>query len=253
MNPRLVLLLLISMAQSFVRADDDPRVTAFLQQGFDCDSRHETSDAIAALEAAIQLDPASVPSLILLSKQYSDLVDDEKSDAKRLAARASLDAAQRAVKLAPDNAQCHLSLSIAYGKLTDYVGNKTKVDYSKLIHDEALKAAALNPRDDFAWHVLGRWNYSVTNVNLVLRALCKIAYGGLPVASNEASAQNYLRAIEIAPWRIIHHQELARTYAAMDCTELARKQWQTVLDLPAVDKSDDRAKAEARKALGTTL
>ncbi|HYR58859.1 MAG TPA: hypothetical protein VEO95_09530, partial [Chthoniobacteraceae bacterium] len=163
----------------------------------------------------------------------------------------SLDYSQRAVELDPQNAKGRLSLAIAYGRLTDFVGNKVKLEYSKLIKDETLKSIDLDPSDDYAWHVLGRWHFGVANVGAVLKAMARLVYGGLPAASNEDAAKCLKKAIELAPQRILHHGELARVYQTMHRKELAQREWQIVLALPAVDKEDEKEKREAQAALGT--
>jgi hypothetical protein len=112
-----------------------------------------------------------------------------------------------------------------------------------------MKSIALDPNDDYAWHVLGRWHFGVANVNAMLRTLAKVVYGGIPPASNEEAARHLKKASDLAPQRIIHHSELARIYTIMGQHDLAAKEWKAVLALPAVDKEDEADKREARAAL----
>ena len=60
--------------------------------------------------------------------------------------------------------------------------------------------------------MLGRWNCEVANMNLFLKGYVKIVYGGLPAASNESAIENFKKAIQLAPNRIIHHLQLAHVY-----------------------------------------
>jgi cytochrome c-type biogenesis protein CcmH/NrfG len=112
-----------------------------------------------------------------------------------------------------------------------------------------LKAIELDPNDDFAWHVLGRWHFGVANVGGATRAMAKLIYGGLPAASNEEAVRHFHRALEIAPRRIIHHRELARVYVAMGKPDMARKCWQAIVQLPGTDGEDAKARQEAEEAL----
>ena len=210
-----------------------------------------TKAALADFRAAEELDAKDVGVILRISKQYSDLVEVTKPpEAAEQFARKSLEYAHRAVDLDPKLAKAHLSLAIAYGKLTDFVGNRTKLEYSKIIKEETAKSIEIDPTDDFAWYVLGRWNAGVANVSGVLKILATVVYGGMPAASNEDAAKCLKKAAELAPQRILHHAELARLYKTMGKPELAAKEWQTILTLPAVDSDDEKEKTAAREALG---
>jgi tetratricopeptide (TPR) repeat protein len=157
--------------------------------------------------------------------------------------------AERAVSIGPNNDKAHVSLSTAYGRMTDFVDNRTKMSLSRKIRDEANRAIQINPRNDDALYILGRWYYEMANVNVILKLAAKMIYGALPAASN-ADAQRYLeRAVTAAPNRICNHQWLAVVYKAMGKKDAAAKQWKAVLALPAEDDDDRQAQKEARKAL----
>jgi tetratricopeptide (TPR) repeat protein len=232
---------------------EDPKVTALIVQGDAEEREHHTRAALSTFRAAEQIEPRNVGVLLRISKQYSDLISDTKPESvAQSVAQKALDYAQRAVVIDPRSAKAHLSVAVSYGKLTDFVSNKTKVEYSRLVREETLRSIELDPTDDFAWHVLGRWHQGVANVSGVLKALAKVAYGGLPPASNEEAVRCMKKAIELAPQRLIHHSELARIYKTMRKPELAAKEWQTILDLAVRDKGDEKDLAEARQELRLT-
>lgn len=229
---------------------EDPRVAGFIAQGDAHDARHESKAALAVLQQAEVVEPQNVGVLLRISKQYTDLIDTtkDKADAKAFAEKA-LDYARRAVALDANSAKAHLNLSICYGKMTDFVGNKTKMEYAKIIRDEALRSIELDPKDDYAWHVLGRWHAGVANLNGVLRTLARLVYGGLPPASNDDAVRCLRKAVEIAPRRIMHRAELAHVYQNMDKPDLALQAWQNVLGIRAVDAQDEAYQKEAKLAL----
>lgn len=244
-------LLFIALLFSFPALAEEPQVAALIKRGDAEEKQGRTKAALADFEAAEQLDPKNPAVLLRVAKQYSDLVDATKArDAAEQHARKSLDYARRALALDPKVAKAHLSLAVAYGKLTDFVGNKTKLEYSKIIKDETAKCLALDPTDDFAWYILGRWHAGVANVNGVLRALATVVYGGMPPASNEEAAQCLKKATELAPRRIMHRAELARLYKTMGQADLAAKEWQIIVTLTAADSDDEKEKRAAREALG---
>lgn len=231
----------------------DARVAGFIAQGDASDARHESKAALAALQQAEAIEPQNFGVLLRISKQYTDLIDatKDKAEAKGFAEKA-LDYGKRAVALDPKSAKAHLNLSICYGKMTDFVGNKTKMEYAKIIRDEAQRSIELDPKDDYAWHVLGRWHSGVANLNGVLKALAGFVYGGLPPASNEDAVRCLKKAVELAPQRMMHHAELALAYQQMKKPDLAAQTWQNVLGVRALDAHDVAYQKEAKLALEKT-
>ena len=245
------LLLLLTLLIGMPALAEDPKLTALVKQGDAEEHQGHTRAALGCFRAAEEVDAKNVGVLLRISKAYSDLVDVTKPpEAAEQLAHKALDYAQRALALDPKVAKAHLSRAIAYGKLTDFVGNKTKLEYSKIITDETAKSIELDPTDDFAWYVLGRWHAGVANVSGVLRVLAKVVYGGMPAASNEDAAKCLVRATELAPQRIMHRAELARLYKTMGKADLAAKEWQAILAVPSSDSDDEKEKCAARVALG---
>jgi tetratricopeptide (TPR) repeat protein len=242
-------LLVFLVAGSFAWADS-PEVVALVTKGDAAEARGDMRGALALFRQAERLDADNAGVLLRISKQYSDLVGStQPEELAQLTAEKALDYSKRAVAIEPKNAKARLSLAIAYGRLTDFVGNKTKLEYSKVIRDETAKSIELDPSDDFAWHVLGRWHFGVANVNGVLRAMAKLVYGGMPAASNEEAAKFLKKAAELAPQRIMHHAELAQVYKTMGKTDLAQQCWQNVLGIKAADTEDQKYQKQARLAL----
>lgn len=229
---------------------EDPRVTTFVMQGDEADRQHHSNEALGNFQKAAALDPNNAGVLLRVSKQYCDLAGAAKSpEAAQPLAETALGYAQRAVALDGKNAKAHLNLAVCYAKLTDFAGSKTKLEYSKLIRDETQQSLALDPTDDYAWHVMGRWNAGVANVGMVMKALAKLVYDGLPAASNEDAVRCFKKAIELAPQRVLHHAELAKVYQAMGKGDLAAQEWQNVLGLKAGDGADENYHHEARLAI----
>ena len=231
---------------------EDPQVVSLITRGDAAETQSDTRGALSLFRQAEALAPDNIGVVLRISKQYSDLIARTKpAEASQRMAEKSMEYAQRAVALDARNAKAHLSLAISCGRMTDFVGNKAKLEYSKLIKAEALKSIELDPADDFAWHVLGRWHFGVANVNTVLRTMAKLVYGGMPAASNEEAAKFLKKATELAPQRILHHAELAHVYKAMGESDLAQQEWQNVLGIRAADSEDEKYQQEAKASLDT--
>ena len=243
----LILLALLAVTPAMA---EDPRLTALVKQGDAEERLGHTRAALSLFRSAEAIDNHNVGVLLRISKQYSDLIATTKpKEASEQVAQKALNYSQRAVDIDPKVAKAHLSLAVAYGRMTDFVGNKEKLEYSKVIKEQTEKSIELDATDDYAWHVLGRWHSGVANVNGVLKLMAKMVYGGMPPASNEDAIKCLKKATELAPKRIIHRSELARAYELMGRKDLAEKEWKIVLTMQPTDKEDEEDQADARKII----
>lgn len=205
-----------------------------------------------ALARAVELTAGNdAKSLAGLSRAWADAVDTARDPAAaRKAASLAFDLAQQAVKADPKSPQAHLALAIASGKWTDFVDSKTKLALCRQIRSEAEQAIALDPKQDWAYHVLGRWHSGMAGVHPLLRFGARLTVGALPPASRTEAVRNLEKAVELSPETILHHQYLAQAYQAVGKRNEAARQWRMVLELPAADREDEAAKQQARAALG---
>jgi len=228
----------------------NPQAAQLIEQGDAEVKAMHAQEALDLFDQAAKADPDNVEILLRISQQASNLIAQAKTPAEAEGyARRSLDEAKQAVALEPDNSKAHLALAIAYGRLTDFEDNRTKVADSRFVKSEAERTLELDPNDDIAYHVLGRWNYAVATLNPFLKLVAKYVYGGMPDASLEEAVRNYKKAIELAPQRVIHHHELARAYVALGQMDDARKEWETELTLKAEDNEGVTDQNEAREEL----
>ena len=221
-----------------------------LRSGDELDAKRRNQEAVEIYLKADAIQPNDAEILRRIAKQYSQqMVSESRSPENRELARKALDYALRAVKSDPGNANAHLSLAICYGKAAFLESARRRIEMSRLIREEADAAIRLDPGLDYAWHVLGRWNYELANFNAALRFLAAAIYGKLPDASNERAAECFEKAVAIQPDRVIHHVELGRTYAALGRKTDALAELKKGLSLPSREKEDNESKDRARKAL----
>lgn len=228
----------------------DPGAAEWMRKGDALDAQLKTAEALAAYVQADQLDPDNGDILRRIAREHSlSMVDTVSKDEKRRRAEAGLDAAQRAVAADPGNALAQLALAICYGRLAPFTDNKTKIAYSKRVKEHTEKSIKLDPSNDYAYHVLGAWNYELAGLNALLRTVSRLIYGEIPAASYDLAVDHFLKAIDLAPSRVAHHVELGRTYAAMGKKELAKASIEKGLSLPNREKDDPETKARGREAL----
>jgi len=191
-------------------------VSALIGKADGLDAQEQTDAAIDVLLQAEKISPNNPDVLTRLSQEYSDKIDASNDRSRKLnSAHLALEFARRAVQQDPSKADAHVSLSIAYGKMTDFVDNKTKMEYSKVVQSEAEKAVALDPKSDLGWLILARWNFEMATLNPILRGIAQALYGQLPPASKEKAVEYFQKAIATAPQKIIHHAEYALALEAM--------------------------------------
>ena len=223
---------------------------ALIAKGDSFDEHLEASEALKYYLPANELEPDNVDLLVKIARQYRHLMSDTtvKSEKLRLG-NISLQFAQRAATLAPNDAEAQLSPAISYGKMMPYMGSRDQVDASPKIKEAVDRTLRLDPDNDTAWHILGRWNRVLADINVIKRLLAGALYGSLPVTTNEEAERCLQKAIALNPNRVIHYIELGRIYAQMGRNEEARKYLEKGLSMPNKEKDDPEAKATGEEVL----
>ena len=229
------------------RAED---ADALIAKGDQFDKQFQAKEALEVYLPANKLEPDNVHLLVCIARQYRHLMSDTSSKQEKLRlGNISLKFADRAAALAPNNPEAQLSPAISYGKMLPSMGSKDQVNAAPRIKAAADRTLQLDPSNDLAWNILGRWNRVLANINVLKRILAKALYGDLPVTTNEAAERCLLRAIAINPNRLMHYIELGRVYAQMGRKEEARKCLQKGLAMPNKDHDDPEMKEIGQEAL----
>jgi tetratricopeptide (TPR) repeat protein len=210
-------------------------------------------DAAKALESylpAEKLDPKNAQLMVRIARQYRHLMSDtsDKNEKLRLG-RTSLEYAQRAATLAPNDSEAQLSPAISYGKMAAFLPNKEQAQASSRIKQAVDRALQLDPKNDTAWYILGRWNRVLADINPLKRLLAGALYGSLPVTTYDAAEKCLVKAIAINPNRLMHNIELGRIYAAMGRKDDARKFLLKGTSMPNREKDDPELKEIAKELL----
>lgn len=157
--------------------------------------------------------------------------------------------AEEAVKLAPENADANYVMAVAMGRQALIGGAKEKVAASKEVKRYAELAIKFNPNYAKAYHVLGKWNFEVANLNVLEKGAAKVLFGGLPDGSIQLAIQNYEKCRKLDPSIILNYLELAKAYKQNDeqdkCIDVLKK----AVGLRNVYQDDAGIKAECKKML----
>ncbi|HWN20039.1 MAG TPA: hypothetical protein VNO19_14100 [Gemmatimonadales bacterium] len=214
----------------------------------------EARDLPAALqhfEAALKVDSVNYEAnwrgaltLGLLGDPFPMRVKSAKRDS--LYARAER-YAKRAVAANPAGADGHFALAASLGRAALMVGPGEKVHRATLIRNEALRALAINPRHDGAYHILGRWNAEIMRLPGIGRFVAKHFLGGrvLDQASWPKALAYMKKAVDLAPGRIYHHLALADIYIDTRQPREAEAQLRLVDSLPVREAMDANYRQQA--------
>ncbi len=218
----------------------------------------DARDPVAALkdyQAAMAIDSTSYEAnwrasvaAVDIGKQTPDSIPDPARDSLyRLAERY----ATRAVAANPDGADGYFALANAIGRTSLTLGKKARVQRATEIRVAALKAIELNPRQDGAFHVMGRWNAEIMRLSSIERFFAKSFLGG--AVFSQASWDNAVaymkKAVAIRPEFIYHHYDLALIFIDTKQWAYARQQLEAIPPLPLIDVMDPVWKKEAASLL----
>ncbi len=136
-----------------------------IAKGDALDQKFLAAEALQFYLPAEKLQPTNIHVLVRIARQYRYLMADAttRGDKLRLGG-ISLDYAQRAAALAPKDAEAQLSVAISYGKMLPLMGTKEQIEAARHIKASADRAIELDPHNDLAWHILGRWHRTLSDV-----------------------------------------------------------------------------------------
>lgn len=230
-------------------ATDDEELQESLSVVDQLREQREFREAISRLTTLREAHPENVQVLWRLAFTWADLGKaSERQHQRKDAYKTALSHAEDALSADSASAWAHLAMAMAEGRVALNAGTQERIQRSRAVKHHAEQAIELDSSLAGAYHIRGRWHREVASLGFFQRALLKTVYGGLPDASYEQAVQDFTRAIELED-RPFHHLELGKTYLKMDRPEAARREFETVLDLPRSDPFDSEYKAEARQLL----
>lgn len=219
------------------------------KKGDSLDGTGKPQQALEAYEKALAQSPKDPAILVKIAKQYGDMMPSLNGAAKKTAGEKSLQYSRKAIEVAPNHSDSHLAVAISLGKLTEFYGNKQKLEASREMKEKAEKALVLDPKSDYAHHLLGRWHQEMAAIGGATRLLAKVVYGGIPKGTYSEALDHFDKARKINNRRLIHQIEFGRTLALMGDAQQAKTEIQKGLNMPNRDADDADAKTRGRNTL----
>lgn len=169
--------------------------------------------ALSKIKEILKLSPIHLEALSKASELCVRIgkrqTDEKKMNDYYQAARTY---ANIALQIDSNHSMANCALAMTLGCISLTKSGKAKIAASKEIKWYTDKAIKNNPGNYKAWHVLGRWNYEIANLNFVERAAVKILYGGLPPASVDQAIIAFEKAHALSNGFVQNYFELARAY-----------------------------------------
>ncbi|MFL6590259.1 MAG: tetratricopeptide repeat protein [Chthoniobacterales bacterium] len=214
------------------------------------EKKFQAKEALPLYLSAEKLEPKNPELMVRIARQYRYLMTDatDKEEKLRLG-HLALDYSERAAACGPKDCDAQLAPAITLGKMTPYLPTKEQIAASPRIKESADKALAIDPKNDTAWHILGRWNRVLAEVSGMKRLIGGLIYGQLPKGSYEEAEQAMKKAIALNPKRLMHYIELGRIYAQMGRKDEARELINKGLGMPDAEKDDPETKERGRETL----
>src|SRR4051812_32677938 len=136
-----------------------------IQKGDVFYAKLQAAEALKFYLPAEKLDPNNVHLLVRIARQYRHLMSDATDVRDKLQlGNTAVEYAQRAVALDPNDPETQLAVAISYGKMLPMEGTRQQIASSRVIKIAADNAIALDPKNDLAWQVLGRWYFGLADV-----------------------------------------------------------------------------------------
>ena len=198
----------------------------------------------------VKIDPRNLTALIMCSELASGIGKKQEDKAKSLDFyNAAKIYGERALNVDSTNAEANCAMAIAMGRMAMVSSGKEKVIDVREIKRYADLALKYDAKSFKAWHILGKWNFEVSNLNGIEKALIKILYGGVPQASVDDAIKYYEKAKSLEPSFILNLLELARAYRKNGQDDKAIENINKLLKLPNKTAEDPFYKTEAKKIL----
>ncbi|MEO7445177.1 MAG: hypothetical protein ABIT96_07615 [Ferruginibacter sp.] len=244
-----LLILCISFNLHTLQAQD---VTALLKEAHRLEALPDEKAAFEKYKQALVQDPNSITILSQCSELCSRIGNREMKITTRGAYyNAAIAYAKKALTISASSDEANVAMAIAQGRIVMVKSGKEKIIAVKEIKRYADKALATNPSNFKAWHIIGKWNYEVSQLNMMERAATRFLYGGLPDASLERAIKAYEKARKLHPSFMLNYLELAKAYDKNDEQNKAIPLLKYLTTLPLRTEDDSRIKKEAYQLLKT--
>jgi tetratricopeptide (TPR) repeat protein len=245
---KLLLVFLISILTFLNPAAQD--IDSIIKEADRLEAMPDEKAALAKFKEALRLKPIHLHALSKSSELCSRIGQRQTNAALRDDYyKAAKTYAATALMIDSTNSEANTSMAIMLGRSTLTKSGKEKVVSAKDLKKYVEVAIKNNPNNFLAWHVLGRWHYEISNLNVVERAAVKVFYGGFPPSSLKEGIKAFEKAQSLTPGFILNYLELAKAYNRNNQKDKAKSLLAVMLLLPNHTEDDPAIKETGKKLL----
>lgn len=246
-----LLILILPLFYQTTFAQKHPNVSYLLQKAKELKVSYNEPQALNAYLKVLKFDSTNYNALWNASFLYSRVGNrfDNKEKQKEYFHKAK-ELAERALKVDSNDAESNFVMSVAMGRMALISGAKARVAASHDIKHYAEMALKYDSLHAGAWHVLGRWNYEVANLNFAERMAAHLLFGGLPKGASDQNAINdYKKAIKYDSDNMLYYRDLAIVYKKEGKKQKAVETLKQLLSLNPKSPDDPKYVKEAKEML----
>ena len=227
-------------------------VTAIIKEADRLEAIPNERGAFNKFKEALKIHPDNLYALIKCSELCSRVGKREATkEARASYYEAAKIYAMTALKVNSKSSDANAVMAIALGRTALEKSGKEKIAAVKDIKKYGDLAVQYDPTNFKAWHILGKWFYEVSNLNMFERAAAKVFFGGLPSATLKESIAAYEKAKALNGRFLLNYLELARAYKRNDDDEKAIAVLKAMPLIPNLTEDDALIKSEGVKLLKT--
>jgi tetratricopeptide (TPR) repeat protein len=230
------------------RAQD---INAMIKEGYRLEAIPNEKASFQKFKEILKLDPTNIIALNKCSELCSRIGQREATNTKLrndyyTAAKIY---AETALKIDPNNSEANCVMAMALGRSSMSKSGKEKIVNAREVRRYVDASIKNDPKNFKAWHILGRWHYEISNLNILEKSFVKLLYGGLPPASLKQSIYAFEMSKILTPEFILNYYEMAKAYKENDDKDKAIATLQLMLTLPIQTEDDPTIKEKGRNLL----
>jgi hypothetical protein len=238
------------LAVCFFLAASAQDVTAIIKEADRLEAIPNEKAAFNKFKEALKIHPDNLYALVKCSELCSRVGKREATkEARSNYYEAAKIYAATALKVNAKSSDANAVMAIALGRTALEKSGKEKISAVKDIKKYGELAVQYDPNNFKGWHILGKWYYEVSNLNMFERAAAKVFFGGLPSATLKESIAAYEKAKALNGKFLLNYLELAKAYKRNDEDQKAIDLLKAMPSLPNLTEDDALIKQEGVKLL----
>ncbi|TNE71457.1 tetratricopeptide repeat protein [bacterium] len=196
--------------------------------------------ALALYSQVIDADPNNFEATWNLAFLYTKVGNRAaKKEDKETYFKKAMELSEKSLQLDPNSTYSHYVYAVALGRMGDIMGAKQRVQNATLIKEHTEKALEIDPSHAAAWHLLGKLNYRLHNLNMAEKAAAAVLFGGLPSGvSTEKAAEYYQKAVDLRGDYLLYRLDLSVALIKLGKKAEAKKVLEKAITLPAITEDD---------------